>query len=105
MPLAERHLRRDVERAISVYADAFNNCTTEIDKTRRLALVDLIFDLGEERFRKQRRPLNRIFHNDWKGAAAELRATIWYKHADISMRRAKRIVDDIKNGDPECPSI
>jgi GH24 family phage-related lysozyme (muramidase) len=103
MPLAERQLRRDVERAISVYVDVFKNCTTEICTSRRLALVDLIFDLGEERFRKQRRPLNRIFHSDWKGAAAEFRATIWYKHADISMKRAKRIVDDIETGEKQCP--
>jgi GH24 family phage-related lysozyme (muramidase) len=104
MPLADRHLRRDVERAISVYADVFKNCTTEICPSRRLALVDLIFDLGEERFRKQRRPLNRIFHSDWKGAAAEFRAAIWYKHACASMGRAKRIIDDIETGEKQCPS-
>jgi GH24 family phage-related lysozyme (muramidase) len=104
MALAERHLRRDVERAISVYADVFKNCTTEIDKTRRLAIVDLIFDLGEKRFRKQRRALNRIFHSDWEGAARELRATIWYIHAETGMRRAERIVNIIETGETECTS-
>jgi GH24 family phage-related lysozyme (muramidase) len=99
MALAERHLRHDVEKAISAYVEIFRDCTTDINQQRRLALVDLIFDLGEKRFRKQRRPLNRIFHSDWKGAAAEFRATIWYKHSAVGMKRSKRIVDDIETGD------
>jgi hypothetical protein len=104
MVLAERGLRRDIQRHIATYVEIFEECTTEIDRRRRLALLDLLFDLGEKRFRKQRRALNRIFHADWKGAARELRASTWFRNVETGKKRAQRIVNDIEEGHRECLS-
>jgi GH24 family phage-related lysozyme (muramidase) len=99
---AEKGLYQEVIEAFRAYDRVFKDCKAEICRTRRLAVVDMLFDLGEAKFRKMIRFLNCVFHDDWKGAATELRATIWFTGAPGG-RRERRIVREIEGGSGAHP--
>jgi GH24 family phage-related lysozyme (muramidase) len=99
---AERGLYQEVIDAFRTYDRIFKDCTVEINPVRRLAMIDMIFDLGEEKFRKMHRFLNRVIHDDWPGAALELRSTIWFTNAPGG-RRERRIVREIERGKSDHP--
>jgi len=99
---AEKGLYQEVVDAFRIYDRIFKDCTVEISPARRLAIIDMIFDLGEAKFRKMYRFLNRVIHDDWKGAALELRNTVWFIKAPGG-RRERRIVREIEGGKSESP--
>ena len=64
-------------------------------KDRKLALINMCFNLGLPRFRAFRRMIAAIQLEDWVKAAAEMKDSAWYKQVG---NRSKRLHKLIKNG-------
>jgi lysozyme len=69
-----------------------NNCFSSWEKfslNRQLALVDMVFNLGEGGFLKFKNMLAKINVGDWAGAADEAKDSLWFKQV------GKRAVEDV----------
>lgn len=66
-----------------------------LDSVRRLAVIDLRFNIGPTRFRGFRRMLDALERDDYRGAAAEMGASHWATQVG---RRAVRLIQQMRTG-------
>ena len=104
---AEYELRAKLLVAEKAYHKVFDAAPFPINAVRRDALIDMIFNLGETRFRGFRQMIAEIMDddpNDWVAVAAEAADSVWWKQlgGDDPRRgrgeRAKRIVAELATG-------
>lgn len=94
---AEVMLHNDIMKAmeglIKIFGEDFLD---NISKARQMALVNMMFNLGETRFRQFKRMISAIKDNDWEQAATEAMDSFWAKQVKS---RAVRICALLKDGD------
>lgn len=90
----EMMLASDVNHAAVAAATLFNFDATISDE-RKAALVNLSFNLGEEKLSKFTQFVGFVNARDWNGAADDLIQT---KYATEVGPRAQRICDKLRNG-------
>ena len=66
-----------------------------LDPVRRAAIVDLLYNLGPNKFAKFHNFIAAIKMRDWLGAVNSLEHSLWFKQVG---RRGPRITKLIKNG-------
>jgi len=66
-----------------------------LDDIRRAAVVDLLYNLGPNKFSKFRGFISALRMKDWLSAASSLEQSLWFKQVG---RRSMRIVGMIKTG-------
>ena len=64
---------------------------------RQRAIVELLFNLGYNRYMTFNRHRAAIEENDWDTAAAELIDSKWYRK-DVQASRSERVISMIRNG-------
>jgi len=90
----EKLFKDDIAWATQAASSHFTNFD-KLSDTRKAALINLSFNLGETRLRKFNGTRDAIAMGDFELAAKRLEATQWYKDVPV---RAKRIVALIRNG-------
>ncbi len=90
----ETMLANDVNHAAIVAASTFNFDDTISDE-RKAALVNLAFNLGEEKLATFTTFIGLVLARDWPGAADDLIQT---RYATEVGPRAQRICDKLRNG-------
>jgi len=94
---AELMLHNDIMKAMESLIKIFGQDFLDgITKARQMALVNMMFNLGETRFRQFKRMISCIKDNDWEQAAAEAMDSFWAKQGKA---RAVRICSLLKEGD------
>ncbi len=97
-PDAEELLWKHILVAVGGFVDLFLGVPTPINEVRQEALVDMIFNLGEDGVRKFRNMVAEIMDkdpDDWSEIAAHATESLWYGQVG---GRAKRIVMELKTG-------
>jgi lysozyme len=67
-----------------------------LDETRKVAIMDMAYNLGVPRLTLFRRMLAALRDGDWETAATEARASRWYQQVG---RRAVEVVHMIRTGE------
>lgn len=96
---AEILLGKRVDQAIQEYHEIFAD--QPIDDVRQGALVNMIFNLGQEGVRKFHKMISAIQHDNWELAADEAQDSLWYRQLKDSgdpPGRARRIVSELEKG-------
>lgn len=90
-------LDHDIERACydlhSIFGDG-----SDMDSTRQVALVDMIFNLGKTRFLGFKKFIKAVQGKDWARAAMEMENSRWFRQVGT---RAVRLKDMILYGDKD----
>lgn len=73
----------------------------DLDTVRRCAVVDLLYNLGPNRFSKFIATLAALMRGDFDGAASNLENSLWFKQVG---RRGPRICKLIRYGTWDCLS-
>jgi len=97
-PDAEKLLWRHVLEAVGGFVDLFLGVPTPINEVRQEALVDMVFNLGEEGVRNFRNMVAEIMDkdpDDWDEIAEHAEESLWFKQVG---GRAARIVYELKTG-------
>ena len=97
-PEAEKLLWRHALEAVGGFVDLFLGCPTPVNEVRQEALVDMIFNLGEDGVRKFREMVGDIMNedpDDWKEIGRHAMESLWYGQVG---GRAERIVEELKTG-------
>lgn len=74
---AEAELHKKVEEHLNDLEEIFWTCN--IPEEKRLALLDMLYNLGETRFRKFTKMIAAVKKQQWEKAAKEVRNSIYYK--------------------------
>lgn len=75
-PQADGLLREKVQQCVLDYMEIFRGCKIPSDKDD--ALLDMLYNLGESRFRKFKKMIAAVKAGDWKEAGAQVRKSIYY---------------------------
>lgn len=100
-PEAEKLVWKHILVAVGGFVDLFLGCPTPINEVRQEALVDMIFNMGEDGVRKFRQMVEDIMDkdpDDWREIAQHALDSLWYKQTG---NRAKRIVKELATGERE----
>lgn len=95
---AEKLLWKHVLIAVGGFVDLFLGVPTPINEVRQEALVDMIFNMGEDGVRKFRQMVEDIMDkdpDDWKEIANHATESLWYGQVG---NRAMRIVHELQTG-------
>ena len=65
----------------------------EFSGNRYNALVDMMFNLGEARFRKFKKMIAAINREEWAMAAVEMRNSLWYSQVPSRAEELARLVE------------
>ena len=68
----------------------------DLDEVRKIALVNLCFNMGIEKLAKFVNTMAAVKRGDWDAAAAGLRSSLWFKQVQAS--RSGRIIRQIRTG-------
>lgn len=94
--IIEEMLREDVEVAWTSVIKIFGaDRVCKWTNGRRLALLNLLFNLGETRFLKFAPTIALMKEGRWEEAATRLERSLWYKQVG---KRALRVVQMIRTG-------
>ena len=93
--IAERLLEKDVLESFELLKDNFE-WFDRLDEGRKIALLDMIYNLGLGRFKKFRKMLSALQDEDFDRAAEEAINSRWYKQVKT---RGERIVHAIRTGE------
>ena len=92
MEVVEAFFLYDYKKALRAYRSfKFNDVNT----ARRTALIDMIFNLGQNGFAKFTKMIEAIYNNDWDTVAKEAKDSKWYNQVG---NRGKKIVKQLKTG-------
>lgn len=82
------------------FYDIFAGCV--MSERRELALQNMAFNLGETKLRKFKNMIAAVRRGDWALAAAQAKASLWYRQLSIPSNekeeRSERIVREILEG-------
>ena len=92
--IAMQMLDEDVEMSFNA-ACAIFSCFKDFSMSRQLAIVNMLFNLGETRFRKFEKMIAAINKNDWSEASAQAMASGWGMQVP---NRARRIANLLRDG-------
>lgn len=91
---AEMLLDNDITECIEALVKIFPNFYL-FSKARKVALISMIFQLGEGGFKKFKATIEAINNGDFKLAAAHARNSLWAKQTP---NRAKRVTEMLELG-------
>ena len=74
---ADSALREKVQQHVLDFGEIFAGCDIPSDKED--AIMDLLYNLGETRFRKFRKLIAAVKRGDWPEAGKQVRNSIYYK--------------------------
>ena len=89
---AECMLFNDIERVMKELEDIFDDFDI-FSETRKIALIDMIFNLGLTRFLKFKKMIAAIKEENWNKAADEAMDSRWYNQVG---RRAEKVVSQLR---------
>lgn len=96
-PLSEAVIQfmfeEDVGEALEIATSLFSREWESIQENRQLALVNMIFNLGDTGFGKFRKLIEAVRHQNWPGAALEAENSPWFHQVGD---RGRRIVKMLK---------
>lgn len=84
----------DIDQATQNVLSVLSNFNS-FSANRRNALINMVFNLGINRFRLFKKMIRAIKKNDWGEAAKQAKDSRWYKQVGI---RSREIVKLIKEG-------
>jgi lysozyme len=93
------------ESSFALYNDIFHhydildkqlNFFSNLDDTRKVALIDMAYNMGDQGLYGFKKMLHALSMGDFKGAAVEMRNSKWY--IDVKSNRADRLIDMIETG-------
>ena len=91
---ADIMLEEDILKSAKVLLDIFgNDCETFIPKRKFSALTDMVFNLGETKFRQFKKMVVAIAKEDWDKAADEAKDSDWYEQVGV---RGVKIVEILR---------
>ena len=91
---ADIMLEEDIFKSTMVLMDIFgNDCETFIPKRKFAALTDMVFNLGETKFRQFKKMVVAIAKEDWDKAADEAKDSDWYEQVG---ERGVKIVEILR---------
>ena len=91
---AEYLLGNDIETAHKGCERLISNFES-ISEVRKIALIDMMFNLGYTRMSKFKKMLSAIESEDWTEAAKQAKDSRWYNQVG---RRAQKICDQLREG-------
>lgn len=94
----EKLLWRHILVAVGGFVDLFLGVPTPINEVRQEALVDMVFNLGEDGVRNFRNMVREIMDkdpDDWNEIGGHALDSLWYGQVG---NRAKRIVAELRTG-------
>lgn len=86
----------DLNEVVRDLESMFGNIFSEFSPARRLALVDMRFNLGYHRFRSFKKMLAAIRERDWDRAAEEALDSKWAQ--DVQPERVFTVVAQLRRG-------
>lgn len=89
--MAERLLDMDIAAAIRSCRKLYPEFD-EFSDTRKMALIDFLFNVGEGTAREFKVTNKRINRGDWKGAAVGLENSKWYKQVGNRSREIVKMI-------------
>ena len=92
---AEKELLQHLMGSVSAYYELFGCIETEINEVRKLALINMIYNLGKQGVANFKKMVAAIMEDNWELAAAEAKDSKWYNQVG---RRARRIVEELRTG-------
>ena len=89
----DQMLAEDIDLFLQVAADIFGPLFADFTENRQLAILNMLFQLGESRFRMFKETIKAIKSKDWDAAAAHAGASAWAKQTP---QRAARVINMLR---------
>jgi len=93
-------LNNDLAIAISDFRVIFNNWETMPAEAQEI-LINMLFNLGRDRFLKFKKLIAAVYASDWKEAAIQMEDSRWYRQVGTRAKRLvsrMRTIDDLASG-------
>lgn len=91
----EQILEDDIDDVIKVALDIFGNEFHKFKQGRQLAIINMIFQLGEAGFKKFKRTIGAMQGGRWELAASHALESLWAKQTPA---RAVRVTEMLRTG-------
>lgn len=92
----EEILKRDIESCKEVAFEVFGRSFSSFKRGRKLAIINMIFQLGPAGFKRFKRTIRAMKEGRWEDAAHNALASLWAKQTP---NRAMRVIEMLRTGE------